>query len=336
MESQQLRVNFLFESLAENDNSMSRLVRDYLNYLCGSRGSSVNTILSYGRDLLGFIRFCHKKRVDRIGQVKPKIVFMYLSVLRNQGKAGSSVYRAFEAIKMMVKFAVIFGKKSVYFSQLICLQAPKFDKKLPKVLSVCDVKKLLASKRTSSRRVFYRDRAILMLLYCSGVRCSEVSLIKVCDINYESHQILIHGKGSKERLLPLLLAAEDALLLYVDKLRHYQVTPLSDKSEGYFFLSKSGKQLYRHDIWRVVERNARLAGLNNVSPHTLRHSFATHLLKGGADLRVIQEALGHKSILTTQLYTHVDLVFLRKSIEKCHPLADDFPMMNLPGEVSFE
>lgn len=320
MESQQPQIITLLGKLTKNNSPISRLARDYLNYMDSARRSSPNTITSYGRDLLEFIRFCHRKKIDRIERVGPKTIFAYLAYLKNEGKVGSTIYRNFEVVKMMVKFAVVIGKNGKHFSQLLCLQAPKFDRALPKVLTVDEVKKLLQAKRTFCKRFYHRDKAVLELLYCSGIRCSEATGLKVCDVNFGSHAVLIHGKGSKERLIPMLDNAEKAILAYIDKPRHRQVTPL-DKSDGHLFLSRAGKPLWRRDVWRIVKKNASLVGLEGVSPHTLRHSFATHLLMGGADLRTVQESLGHSSIVTTQIYTHVDMTHMRKAFNECHPWA---------------
>ena len=320
MESQQPQIITLLGALEKNKGPMSRLAREYLSYLDSARRASPHTITSYARDLLDFIRFCHWRKIERIEQVGPKTIFAYLAYLKKKGKAGCTVYRNFEVVKMMVKFAVVIGKNGKHFSRLLCLQAPKFDKILPKVLTVDEVKRLLQAELTFCKRFYHRDKALLELLYCSGIRCSETTGLKVSDINFGDHSVLIRGKGSKERIIPLLNNAEKAILAYAGKPRQCQVMPL-DKSSGHLFLSRTGKPLYRRDVWRIVEKNASLVGLKNVSPHTLRHSFATHLLMGGADLRTVQESLGHSSIATTQIYTHVDLTYMRKVFKECHPNA---------------
>lgn len=307
----------LLQKISALDNPMADTVGAYLKYLESVRCAAVNTIFAYGRNLLGFVRFCHHHHIDRIEQVKPKTIFAYLDQLKHQGKSGASIHLFFSPIKTLVKFAIINGNKSKYFSQILCIQSPKLDKRLPRILSIDQVKKLLEAPQIESR-FYYRDIAILELLYAAGIRATELAELKLCDLDLIDGFIIVTGKGNKQRMIPLTETAILAIQEYIDSERRSKVFK-NDKSNGLLFLSRSGRPLCRHEIWHIVTKYARRIGLTGVSAHTLRHCFATHLLIGGANLRTIQKALGHSSISTTEIYTHVDITQLKKAIEKFHP-----------------
>lgn len=295
---------------------LEKIIFAYLNHLKSTRCAAVNTILTYGRKLSGFVRFCHHHRIHKIKQLRPRHIFAYLENLKNQGHATPSVYLAFQPIKMLIKFAVINGIESKYFSQILCIQPPKIERKLPKVLSIDQVERLLEAPKNGCR-YYARDVAILELLYAAGVRASELTALKFDDTDLVDGFVIITGKGSKQRLIPLTETAILAIQKYLDT--DHSCLKLKNKHRDYLFLSRAGKPMHRHDVWRLVTKYAKGIGLVNVSPHTLRHCFATHLLVGGADLCSIQRALGHSSISTTQIYTHVDITQLKKIIKRCHP-----------------
>ncbi|MBA7624782.1 Tyrosine recombinase XerD [subsurface metagenome] len=318
MESQ--RIIFLFRDIEAFKLPLAETVGDYLNYLESTRNAAVNTVVGYGRSLIAFVRFCHHRQIDRIEQIKPKIIFAYLRELKQQGKVGTSINRAFVPIKMLIKFAAMNGIESKYFVQIFCIPSPKITKKLPKVLTIDQVKRLIEVVPPMRCGCRFRDIAILELLYGTGIRGSELISLKLCDVDLAERFIVVLGKGAKERILPLTETVALAIQKYINTDRRSQFLS-SGKSDSYLFLSRSGLPLYRHDLWRIVTRYARLAGLSNVSPHTLRHCFATHLFMNGADLLLIQKALGHSRITTTQIYTHVDISQLKKTIEKYHPRA---------------
>jgi len=217
---------------------------------------------------------------------------------------------------MLIKFATINGIKSKYFSQILCIQPPKVEKKLPGTLNIDQVKKLLESPK-ENRPYYARDIAILELLYAAGIRNSELAAAKVNDIDLIDNFITVIGKGSKQRRIPLTETAIQAIQEYLAT--DFRYLKRKNKHKGFLFLTRAGNPMYRHDVWRVITGYAKAIGLVNVSPHTLRHCFATHLLIGGADLRTIQRALGHSSISTTEIYTHVDITQLTKIIKQYHP-----------------
>ena len=316
MESQKQAIIFLFERLAKIHTSLTRTIRDYLNYLDSTRCCSGHTILTYGRHLVQFAGYCKDRDIQAITGVSPKIVFKYLDILKRQGKASGSIYAAFVPVKMLVKFAIVTGKKSEYFSQLLCIAAPKLDHKLPKVLSRKQVEKLLNAPK-KGWRFYHRDKAILQLLYDTGIRESELASLKCSAVDLQEGLITVTGKGSKQRSIPLTAKAILAIYEYIYSERSMHLR--GRKDNGYLFLSRSNQPMYRHDIWRRVSYWAQTIGLENVGPHTLRHCFATHMLIGGADLRLIQKALGHSSIATTQIYCEVDLTQLKMAIKKYHP-----------------
>ena len=318
MESKSLRIVFLFEELTAFKIPLTKTVKNYLNYLESTRNASSNTVITYGRRLLGFVQFCQRHRVNKIEQLKPKNIFAYFNELKRQGNAGSTIYVAFEVIKMLIKYAALEGIQTKGLMQIFCIQAPKVDKKLPRVLTIEQVKRLLDISQ-AKQRYGLRDKAILELLYGTGIRSSELTDLKLCDVDLSGGLIVVCGKGSKERLLPMTGIVSRTIKKYMKNERWCQVK--SDKKDGYLFLSRTGEYLSRGEIWRIVTKYAKRKGLVNVSPHTLRHCFATHLFVNGADLLLIQKALGHSSISTTQIYTHVNIEQLRKTIEKYHPRA---------------
>lgn len=318
MESKSLRIVFLFEDLTAFKIPLTKTIKNYLNYLESTRNASSNTVITYGRRLLSFVQFCQFHRINKVEQIKPKHIFAYFDELKRQGKASSTIYMTFEVIKMLIKYAALEGIQTKGLMQIFCIQAPKVDKKLPKVMTIEQVKRLLDIS-PAKQRYGLRDKAILELLYGTGMRGSELVNLKLCDIDLAGNIILVWGKGSKERLVPMTGTLLRAIKKYLTNERWCQV--VSNKKDGYLFLSRSGKALRRHDLWRIVTKYAKRKGLVNVSPHTLRHCFATHLFANGADLLLIQKALGHSSISTTQIYTHVNIEQLKKAIKKYHPRA---------------
>jgi len=302
--------------MVSKQTSLEKTVTAYLGYLKSTRCAAANTILTYGRKLSGFVQFCHHHQICKIEQLQPKHIFAYSENLKSRGHTSSSIYLAFQPIKMLIKFAIINGIESKHFSRILCIQPPKTKKNLPKILSIDQVKKLLEAPK--EKNPFYaRDVAILELLYAAGIRESELTALRLNNVDLVDGFMIVTGKGSKQRLIPLTETAILAIQEYLDTDRRY--LERKNKHKNYLFLSRTGRPMYRHDIWRIVTRYAKEVGLVNVSPHTLRHCFATHLLIGGADLRAIQTALGHSSISTTEIYTHVDITQLKKIIKQCHP-----------------
>jgi len=293
---------------------LGKVVLAFLNYLTVEAGLSDNTILGYGRDLKDFTAFCHLKDVKQPDKIITSIFFDYAKSLARQSKAEASINRSVVAIKMFMRFCRMMGY--VKDDLTIFLESPKLWQKLPIICSKDQVAKLMDCP-DEKEPYYHRDRALLEVLYATGTRASEVAGLKIGDANLKIGYLRCLGKGKKERVVPLNKAAIAAIEQYLEQLRPKLIKPISG---DFLFLSRTGKVLSRIEIWRIVKKYSRLAGLSRqMTTHTLRHCFATHLLSGGADLRSVQEMLGHVDIATTQIYTHVDQERLRSIHKKYHP-----------------
>lgn len=288
----------------------------FRQYLKAERGLANNTLLAYTRDLDHFGEwYGASKQKDHV-QLGLSHFSQYVSHLREVIKlAPPSIARHLVALKMFFRFLKLEGRASNAAVDL--LSSPTLWERLPSVLGAKSVTKLLTAP-TADDRFYLRDRAILETFYASGARASEVASLKINDMYLSQGFCRCIGKGSKQRMIPLGKPAITAMEAYLKELRP-QLTARRLESP-YVFLSRHGKPLTRIELWRVIRKYARRAGITGkVSPHTLRHSFATHLLEGGADLRVVQELLGHANIATTQHYTHVDRARLQAIHKKFHP-----------------
>lgn len=289
-------------------------VKDFLDYLTVEAGLAKNTILAYGRDLIGFLRYCEADKVSELRQIKPAIIQGYLRTLSRSNKDESSVKRALVAIRMFLRFGRLTGLVEDDFTAI--LEGPKLWQKLPVVCSKQQVLNLLDAPQPSEP-FYLRDKAILELLYATGIRAGELAGLKVSSVNLDIGYLRCIGKGNKERVIPVGKAAIAAVREYLKDQRPKLAKP---KSGDFLLLSRTGRPLGRIEIWRLVKKYAIRAGMpRNLTVHTLRHCFATHLLAGGADLRSVQEMLGHVDIATTQIYTHVDHERLRSIHKKFHP-----------------
>lgn len=293
---------------------LGQSVRDFLDYLTVEAGLAENTILAYGRDLNGFLEYCKSERIIRLNRIKPVLIQDYMRNLARENKDESSIKRCLVAVRMFLRFARFTGRICDDFTAV--LECPKLWQKLPAVCSKQQVVNLLNTP--SPDDPFYlRDRAMLELLYATGMRASEVAGLKQSDLNLDIGYLRCIGKGDRERIIPVGKAAIAATLDYVTELRPKLGRPFSGEA---LLLSRTGRPMGRIEIWRLVKKYAIRAGFpRNLTAHTLRHCFATHLLAGGADLRSIQEMLGHVDIGTTQIYTHVDQERLRRIHKKYHP-----------------
>lgn len=289
---------------------------DYLNYLLVERGLAQNTLDSYGRDLQQYLKYLREKKNLNISETTQATVIGYLLQLQARGKATATLSRSLAAIKSYYHFLV--REDRIPRDPTINLDAPKQEKRLPRILSVQDVEILLEQPDIKTP-VGIRDRAMLELLYATGLRVSELVALKITDLNLENGYIKCIGKGSKERIVPLGATASKYVKLYHEHARKFLAASLH---EGTLFLNHHGKGLTRQGFWKIIKRYAENMQLGiDITPHTIRHSFATHLLENGADLRSVQEMLGHADISTTQIYTHLTKDKIKEVYEHSHPRA---------------
>jgi integrase/recombinase XerD len=290
-------------------------VRAFLLHLASERGLAENSLHAYRRDLEDMDD--HFRRSGKtLTSAEADDFRTYLQAQSAAGKATRTVSRRLAAIRVFLRFLTAMGRDRT--SVLQQLERPKPERSLPKILSRSQVNQLIATPDPKSL-LFARDVAILELLYASGLRATELCELKLRDVNLHVGCVRVLGKGMKERIVPLGRAAAEAVQRYTAECR-----PKLDKSgtSDLLFLSRTGRPLERVGLWMLVERYGRKSQLlKSISPHTLRHCFATHLIGGGADLRVVQELLGHSDIATTQIYTHVDQDRLVSVHKKFHPRA---------------
>jgi len=298
---------------------MDRTVDEFLGYLVTERGASPHTVDAYRRDLAEYERTLGERGRSSPRDAERDDVTAFLGELHARGLAPSSIERKLSAVKSFHKFLVREGLSETLPTEQIPL--PKVPERLPDVISIAEATKLL-TQPFPKQPVGYRDHAILELLYGCGLRVSELTGLDMSDLDLEAGFIRVFGKGSKERLVPIAGAALRALEEYLAHGRPYlrakKSTVLQDPSA--VFLSQRGRRLSRQTVFEQVRRYGGLVGLD-LHPHTLRHSFATHMLEGGADLRALQDMLGHADIGTTQIYTHVDRSHIREEYLTTHPRA---------------
>ena len=302
------------ETSAPLDLSRAFLLERFQDYLALEQGVSVRTSEAYKRDLDRFATYVNLKGAASPADVGAKTLREYIYHLKDLGLAPASIRRNVSAVRSYFKF--LLGEGHVVRDPSERLETPKRWRTLPEVLSVEEVGRILAAP-TLDEKLAFRDRAMLELAYGAGLRVSEWISLGIRDVLLEDHLVRVFGKGSKERLVPIGRSAIGAIATYLRELR-----PALEKGEGkgVLFLSARGKPLSRMGAWKILRKYVDRAGIvKAVSPHTLRHSFATHLLEGGADLRAVQEMLGHADISTTQIYTHVDREYLRSVHRQFHP-----------------
>jgi integrase/recombinase XerD len=298
----------------EERRSRSFLLARFTDYIALEQGLSPRTQEAYQRDLRRFAEYAESKGVRAPVDITAKLLREYVYHLKDLGLSPSSIRRNVSAVRGYFRFLT--GDGIVVRDPSERLETPQKWRTLPEVLSVEEVQRLLAAPTLDDTLVF-RDRALLELAYGAGLRVSEWITLGVRDLMLEEGLVRVFGKGSKERLVPIGRSAIGAVAVYLRELR-----PKLEKGEGkgVLFLNARGKPLTRMGAWKILRGHVDRAGLTkHVSPHTLRHSFATHLLEGGADLRAVQEMLGHVDIATTQIYTHVDREYLRQVHRSFHP-----------------
>jgi len=293
---------------------MEELIREYLNYLSVERGLAQNTIQAYGGDVYGYMSFLRDRGISSPDEISRTDIINFLASLKGR-LSPSSVSRKVAAIKTFHKFLVREGLTENF--PTLDLRFPKTSKKLPFVLSVEEVEMLLTQPK-GQHPLKLRDKAILEVLYASGVRVSELVAMDVDDVDFKEGCVRCMGKGSKERIVPLGTYALEALSNYVRQGRPKLVKALHIPV---LFVNARGRRLTRQGCWNILKKYAIQVGLKNIHPHTLRHSFATHLLEAGADLRAVQEMLGHAFISTTQIYTSLTRQDLKEIYLETHPRA---------------
>ncbi len=299
----------------------------FLHFLMGECGLSENTLAAYRVDVMRFLRWGKTAGITDVSHLRLTELSGYVAWLNEQNLAPKSIARNLAALSSFFRFEISEGRASENLVKLI--DAPKLWERLPTVLSPAAVDRLLAVPVAGTLKGD-RGRAVLETLYASGCRVSEVAGLRLSDLDLESGWLRCIGKGNKQRLVPVGGKGREALTKYLTGWRP-QLAARSKESTDRVFLSNRGRPVSRNAIWKLVKVSAVQAGLTHqVSPHTLRHSFATHLLAGGADLRVVQELLGHASIATTQLYTRVEVGRLKKVHSECHPRSAAASPASLP------
>lgn len=291
-------------------------LKGFLNYLSAEKGLSKNTVESYRLDLKKYMDFLSSGGKDFLSASRHDIVD-FVEKLRHQGYALSSICRFISSVKGLCRYLVI--ESFIKDDPSENLQSPKKWERLPKSLSITEVESFFEAGTSLdlSDPTLMRDFVMFELLYSSGLRVSELISIKIEDINFEAGFIRILGKGSKERIVPVNMRAMASMKKYIG-LQRAQI--LNKKTSPYLFVTSRGAPMSRQRLWQTIKKTGRIIGLE-LSPHTMRHSFATHLLEGGADLRSLQKMLGHSDISTTQIYTKVTTERLRQVYEKHHPRA---------------
>ncbi len=304
----------------KNNSTLYNEIKLYLAYLQFERKLSVNTINAYWLDIKSYIDYIvNKYNINTFNQIKSSYVNDYIKNLSKykikENYEYSSINRNISSIKNFHKYLLINEKTKKDPSKLI--QSIKLDSRLPCVLSVEEIDLILNNIDLNTINGL-RDKSLIMTLYSSGLRVSELVELKLTNLYIDDDIIRVFGKGKKERLVPISKSAKQLLMEYINNVRpKYAV---KSNSYGVIYLSNRGQPISRKTIWNIIKVCTTSLNLNkNISPHTFRHSFATHLLEGGADLRIVQELLGHSSVSTTQIYTHIDKTYLKEIHKEFHP-----------------
>lgn len=293
---------------------MDTLIEEFLSYLSVERGLANNTLSSYKRDLRKFFAYLKTRHVGSIDKVSRQTISSFMLDEKDKGLSASSVSRELACLKSFFKF--LLRENKIKDDTTSVIESPKLWKKLPDTLGINEVEALL--KVPNVKDVMgARDKASLELMYATGMRVSELVSLKMDDVNMELGFAKCVGKGSKERIVPFGKKAKESVARYLEKSRPRL---LKKKISNFLFLTRLGKQMSRQTFWKTIKKYARETRIKKkITPHSLRHSFATHILERGADLRIVQEMLGHADISTTQVYTHVNKDRLKAIHKKFHP-----------------
>ncbi|MBU4186376.1 MAG: site-specific tyrosine recombinase XerD [Proteobacteria bacterium] len=294
--------------------SLDVLVDQYLNYLLIEKGLSKKTLESYSSDLTRYLKFLKNKKIHTISDADTPVILKHLISLRNSGLVARSRARHLVSIRGFYRFLI--EEKVIKNDPTRVIDLPKSGLRLPDVLSFEEVKSLLNAPDIN-KPTEARDAAMIELLYAAGLRVSELVNLKLQDVNLEACFVRVFGKGSKERVTPIGLYAKEKIDYYI---KTFRSKLLKNMASPYLFVARAGKPMTRQGFWKLLRKYGQKAGIaRKIKPHSLRHSFASHLLEGGADLRSVQIMLGHVDISTTQIYTHVAREHLKKIHEKFHP-----------------
>ena len=294
---------------------MNIFLKEYLSVLKLEKNLSDNTVASYRNDINSFLQFIESREIDDPSSIKQNHISDFFKSLNKIGLSSSSAARYYSSLKGFFTYLLL----SHYITEnpIEKVSTPKLAKNLPSVLTVGEIDSVLSKPETKDK-LGLRDKAVLELLYACGTRVSELINIKISDLFFDDDVIRVFGKGSKERIIPIGSSAVKWINKYLKESRVLLMKKA--KSENYLFLNNRGTKLSRMGVWKIVDRYVKEAGIEKeVHPHTFRHSFATHLLEGGADLRAVQEMLGHADISTTQIYTHIDRDYIKQVHKDFHP-----------------
>lgn len=294
--------------------SLDILADQYVNYLVFEKGLSEKTIESYSSDLVRHFEFLKQKGVKKIADADTPLILKHLIALRNAGLGSKSCARHLITLRGFYRFLV--QEKIIEYDPVRLIDLPKSGLKLPDVLNVKEVI-LLLNMPDTGKPLGKRNAAMLELLYAAGLRVSELVNLKFLDVNLEACFVRVLGKGSKERVVPIGVYAKEKIDDYINTARPLL---LKNRISKYLFVARAGKPMTRQGFWKLLKQYAQQAKIKKkITPHSIRHSFASHLLEGGADLRTVQVMLGHVDISTTQIYTHIAREHLRQMHEKYHP-----------------
>ncbi|MGI6097873.1 MAG: site-specific tyrosine recombinase XerD [Dethiobacteria bacterium] len=295
---------------------MEQLLKDFIYYLSAEKGLAKNTLDSYQRDLRTYLRFLRGRGINMLQTTSRSEIVSYLLFLRQKGLAPSTVSRNLASLRSFYQYLV--QERILAENPAAEMESPKLGKKLPRVLTAKEIELLLLQPDTTNI-VGVRDKAMLEVLYASGIRVSELVSLNVQDLNTQVGILRCRGKGGKERIVPIGSMAVRSVQHYLD---HCRSKIVKNKEEKALFVNQHGRRLTRQGFWKILKKYVQKAKIKGeITPHTIRHSFATHLLENGADLRSVQEMLGHADISTTQIYTQITRRKIKEVYDQAHPRA---------------
>jgi integrase/recombinase XerD len=300
--------------------SLQTVISEYLAYLSIEKGVSVHTAQAYARDLEQYREFLISKSITVGSAITRQDILDYIAMMRTRGLMATSIERKLSAVKTFHAFA--YKEDIIDHNPATKLPRMKSPQLLPSVLSVTQMESIFAVLQADDTPSGLRSRALFEVLYGCGLRVSELCTLDIIDLDFEGASIRVTGKGSKQRIVPLGSIASTVLTAYLEQGRnHLHTTRSLPAITSAVFLTNRGRRMYRESAYRIIRSVSEQAGLEGIHPHTLRHSYATHMLEGGADLRSLQEMLGHADLSTTQIYTHVDQGHIREEYLGHHPRA---------------